>query len=104
MVQNKPRDCRKQDPVLSAPVDGVCCCRAPACNVVLEHLSISRQHVQLTVDLSGTVLLMDLGSQHGTKLNDAWIKPQQQRTMSVGSVVQFGASTRRYKLLEVQKF
>jgi dual specificity MAP kinase phosphatase len=47
---------------------------------------------------------MDLGSQHGTKLNDTWLKSQQQRTMAVGSTVQFGASTRRYKLLEVQKF
>lgn len=81
-----------------------CCCRAPSCGVVLEHLSISRQHAQLTVDLSGSVCIMDLGSQHGTKLNDTWLKSQQQRTMAVGSTVQFGASTRRYKLLEVQKF
>jgi dual specificity MAP kinase phosphatase len=80
-----------------------CACRAPACNVVLEHLSISRQHAQFTVDLSGSVCLMDLGSQHGTKLNDAWLKAQQQRTMTVGSTVSFGASTRKYKLLEVVK-
>ena len=72
--------------------------------MVLEHLSISRQHAQLTVDLSGSVCIMDLDSQHGTKLNDTWLKSQQQRTMAVGSTVQFGASTRRYKLLEVQKF
>jgi dual specificity MAP kinase phosphatase len=70
---------------------------------VLEHLSISRQHAQLSVDVSGAVCLMDLGSQHGTKLNDAWLKSQQPRTMAPGSTVQFGASTRRYKLLDVQK-
>jgi dual specificity MAP kinase phosphatase len=46
---------------------------------------------------------MDLGSQHGTKLSDAWLKSQQQRTMGVGATVQFGASTRKYKLLGVQK-
>jgi len=88
-------------PVLSATC--VVSCRAPACDVVLEHLSISRQHAQLTVDLAGAVCLMDLGSAHGTKLNDAWLKSQQQRTVSAGSSIQFGASTRRYKLLEVQK-
>lgn len=71
--------------------------------MVLEHLSISRQHAQLTVDLSGSVCVMDLGSQHGTKLSDAWLKSQQQRTMGVGATVQFGASTRKYKLLGVQK-
>lgn len=76
-------------------------CRAPACNVVLEHLSISRQHAALTVDSSGSVCLMDLGSAHGTKLGDAWLKPQQQRTAAVGTTIQFGASTRTYRVLEV---
>lgn len=79
-------------------------CRAPAAaDVVLEHLSVSRQHAQLTVDLTGVCLIMDLGSAHGTKLNDAWLKSQQQRTLNVGGSVQFGASTRKYKLLGVQK-
>jgi pSer/pThr/pTyr-binding forkhead associated (FHA) protein len=77
--------------------------RAPACDVVAEHLSISRQHAQLMVDHSGSVLLMDLGSAHGTKLQDAWLKPQQQRSVAVGGVFSLGASTRTYKLLEVQK-
>lgn len=79
----------------------LCTCRAPqAADVVLEHLSISRQHAQLTVDSTGTVCVLDLGSQHGTKLNDTWLKAKQQRTFAVGSSLQFGASTRRYKLLE----
>jgi hypothetical protein len=46
---------------------------------------------------------MDLGSAHGTKLQDAWLKPQQQRSVAVGGVFSLGASTRTYKLLEVQK-
>jgi pSer/pThr/pTyr-binding forkhead associated (FHA) protein len=70
---------------------------------VLEHLSISRQHAQLTVDPAGGVALMDLGSAHGTKLNDAWLGTKKQRSATVGSQFQFGASTRTYKLLEVIK-
>lgn len=78
-------------------------CRAPSCGVVMEHLSISRQHAQLSVDLAGTVNVMDMGAAHGTKLNDAWIKPQQPRELPVGGVLKFGASTRLYKLLSVEK-
>jgi dual specificity MAP kinase phosphatase len=78
-------------------------CRAPSCSVVLEHLSVSRQHAQLSVDLAGTVNVMDMGAAHGTKLNDAWIKPQQPRELPVGGVLKFGASTRVYKLLSVEK-
>lgn len=77
--------------------------RAPSCGVVMEHLSISRQHAQLSVDLAGTVNVMDMGAAHGTKLNDAWIKPQQPRELPVGGVLKFGASTRLYKLLSVEK-
>lgn len=36
--------------------------RAPACDVVLEHLSISRQHAELTTDLAGNLFLTDLGA------------------------------------------
>ena len=36
--------------------------RAPTCDVVLEHLSISRQHAELTTDLAGNLFLTDLGA------------------------------------------
>lgn len=36
--------------------------RAPSCDVVLEHLSISRQHASLAVDGTGTVMVTDLQS------------------------------------------
>lgn len=71
--------------------------------MVLEHLSVSRQHAQLTVDLTGNVCVMDMGAQHGTKLGDAWLKPQQQRTVALGHQLRFGASTRAYRLLSVAK-
>ncbi|KAG1657423.1 hypothetical protein FOA52_011793 [Chlamydomonas sp. UWO 241] len=72
--------------------------RVPACDVVMEHLSVSRQHAVVTTDARGGVYVMDLGSAHGTKLDDVWIKPQTARQVRVGSVLVFGASTRRYKL------
>lgn len=75
----------------------------PACDVVLEHLSVSRQHAALTVDDRGGVLLTDLGSAHGTKLGDTWIKAQSPRKVAVGAVMRFGASTRMYKLERVEK-
>lgn len=77
--------------------------RAPNCDVVLEHLSISRMHAQLSVDITGQACIMDLGSAHGTKLGDTWLKAHQPRPMSPGSVLCFGASTRTYKLLNVVK-
>jgi hypothetical protein len=36
--------------------------RAPGCDIVLEHLSISRQHAELTTDLAGNLFLTDLGA------------------------------------------
>ena len=36
--------------------------RAPTCDVVLEHLSVSRQHAELTTDLAGNLFLTDLGA------------------------------------------
>ena len=36
--------------------------RAPTCDIVLEHLSISRQHATLSTDTAGNLFLTDLGS------------------------------------------
>ena len=41
--------------------------RAPTCDVVLEHLSISRQHATLSTDTAGNLFITDLGS--GAMLN-----------------------------------
>ncbi|KIZ07690.1 MAP kinase phosphatase 5 [Monoraphidium neglectum] len=76
---------------------------APACDVTLEHLSVSRQHAALTVDGAGGVLVTDLGSAHGTRLGDTWIKAQVQRGVPQGGVLRFGASTRAYTLERIEK-
>lgn len=72
--------------------------RVPSCDVVLEHLSVSRQHAMVSMDATGCMTVTDLGSGHGTKLDDVWIKAQAARELRRGSVMQFGASTRRYKV------
>ena len=36
--------------------------RAPTCDVLLEHLSASRQHAVLSTDTAGNLYLTDLGS------------------------------------------
>ena len=38
---------------------------------------------------------------HGTKLDDVWIKPQTARQLRPGAVLQFGASTRKYRVVSV---
>ncbi|KAG2482605.1 hypothetical protein HYH03_018489 [Edaphochlamys debaryana] len=79
--------------------------RAPGCDVVLEHASISRQHAALSVDRSGAAFVTDLGSGHGTKLGDTWLKANAPRQLQAGAgagALGFGASTRRYTLLGVR--
>ncbi len=75
----------------------------PACDVTLEHPSISRQHAALSADGRGGAVLTDLGSAHGTKLGDVWLKPQGQKGFAVGAAVRFGASTRAYTLERVER-
>ncbi len=76
--------------------------RDPGCEVVLEHLSVSRRHAQLGVDATGSVSVTDLDSAHGTKVGEVWLKPHAPRTLAVGTALRFGASTRTYKLLQVR--
>jgi len=42
--------------------------RAPICDVVLDHPSISRQHAVIQFRRNGDAFLYDLGSSHGTYL------------------------------------
>ena len=42
--------------------------RAPTCDVLLEHLSASRQHAVLSTDTAGNLYLTDLGSGEGCLL------------------------------------
>jgi len=74
--------------------------RAPACDVKLDHLSISRQHAQLTRDDSGALFITDLSTSHGTNVDETWLRPNKPRQLNGGSMIRFGASTRVYKVIQ----
>ncbi|GAB4815324.1 hypothetical protein N2152v2_002370 [Parachlorella kessleri] len=75
--------------------------RLPSCDVQLEHLSISRQHAQLTTDGAGNLFVTDLGSAHGTNIDGTWVRANVPKQLSKGSTVQFGASTRQYTVTKL---
>jgi DNA-binding NtrC family response regulator len=56
--------------------------RQPGCDVVIDHLSISRRHAQLR--MGPTMTIEDLGSANGTRVRGEWIQP--------GVATPFGAS------------
>lgn len=67
-----------------------------ACDIVLEHASVSRRHAQLSAGTGALLSLTDLGSAHGTNLDGAWLRPNTARQLKVGAVLKFGGSTRTY--------
>eukprot|EP00775_Hariotina_reticulata_P011872 gene11872-12016_t len=77
--------------------------RLPQNDVVLDHASISRQHAALCFQTQEPqqglqAILMDLGSAHGTFVDGARLVKQQHHPLQPGDSIQFGASTRAYKL------
>ncbi|EIE24571.1 phosphatases II [Coccomyxa subellipsoidea C-169] len=84
---------------LQSIADKVVFGRAPTCDVVLEHLSISRQHATLSTDTAGNLFITDLGSGHGTNVDGAWIRANEPRLLKKGATFKLAASTRDYKLL-----
>jgi pSer/pThr/pTyr-binding forkhead associated (FHA) protein len=70
--------------------------RAPICDIVAEHPSISRQHAVLQFRQNGECYLYDVGSTHGTLLNKRPIKPKAYVRLRNGYHMRFGQSTRTY--------
>lgn len=68
-------------------------------HLVLEHPSISRQHVIVQHRDSGEVYLYDPGSTHGTFCNKARIPTREHVICPVGSTLKLGQSTRLLCLL-----
>ena len=65
--------------------------------IQLLHESISPMHAALMIDAEKGLLAVDLGSDHGTFINDKRLEshvPAQVRQK--GDVLTFGASTRKY--------
>ncbi|RLN96911.1 hypothetical protein BBJ28_00003373, partial [Nothophytophthora sp. Chile5] len=67
-----------------------------ACDVSLQHPSISRQHAAIVHDKQAHITLLDLGSAQGSFVNGEEIEPHEPRTLKPGDCIQFGASTRTY--------
>jgi pSer/pThr/pTyr-binding forkhead associated (FHA) protein len=68
-------------------------------HLVLEHPSISRQHVIVQHRDSGEVYLYDPGSTHGTFCNKVRIPTREHVICAVGSTLKLGQSTRLLCLL-----
>ncbi|BDA42767.1 probable dual specificity protein phosphatase 6 at N-terminal half [Coccomyxa sp. Obi] len=88
---------------LSSIADKVVFGRAPTCDVVLEHLSISRQHAALSTDTAGNLFITDLGSGHGTYVDGVWIRANEPRLLKKGATFKIAASSREYKVLQVPR-
>jgi pSer/pThr/pTyr-binding forkhead associated (FHA) protein len=67
-----------------------------ACDIVLDHQSISREHAALQFGDRNELYLMDLGSAHGTKRNKIPVVANEFVRLNVGDILSFGASTRLY--------
>ena len=67
-------------------------------DVVLAHASISREHATLTVSASGSVVVCDLGSAHGTSISGKRLPANKPHLLAPGRSLQFGASSRIFKL------
>ncbi|KAJ0393088.1 hypothetical protein P43SY_004482 [Pythium insidiosum] len=69
---------------------------AVVCDIVLSHCSISRLHATIIHHTSGAAYLVDLGSCHGTFVDDVPLRALQPTLLLNGSVLKFGASSRSY--------
>ncbi len=67
--------------------------RLPECAVVLDDPNVSRRHAQLRRE-GGQVVLVDLGSTNGTKVNGATVREQR---LVPGDVISVGTTTLRFE-------
>lgn len=62
--------------------------RAPDCDIVLEHVALSRRHVRLT--LAPAMAVEDLGSRNGTRMRGVALEPSRPVPLAVGETFQIG--------------
>jgi WD repeat-containing protein 70 len=68
-------------------------------DVALDHPSLSRRHAAVVRDAEGSVLLVDLGSSHGTFLNGTRLDQFRPAPLGPSDTFAFGASTRTYRVV-----
>ncbi|XP_049848293.1 kanadaptin-like [Schistocerca gregaria] len=66
--------------------------RAPSCDVVLDHISISRHHAALVYDRKGAAYLCDMGSANGSYVGNKSLSTGSYGELKVGDRVRFGCS------------
>lgn len=72
--------------------------QVPACDFVLDHQSISRQHAAVIPHRNGSIYVIDLGSVHGTFVANERLMKDNPVELEVGQSLRFAASTRIYIL------
>lgn len=69
-----------------------------ACDFVLDHQSVSRQHAAVIPHKNGSLYVIDLGSAHGTFVANERLTKDSPVELEVGQSLRFAASTRVYIL------
>ncbi|KAK6149608.1 hypothetical protein DH2020_017133 [Rehmannia glutinosa] len=69
-----------------------------ACDFVLDHQSVSRQHAAVVPHKNGSIYVIDLGSAHGTFVANERLTKNSPVELEVGQSLRFAASTRIYVL------
>ncbi|GJN35174.1 hypothetical protein PR202_gb23933 [Eleusine coracana subsp. coracana] len=72
--------------------------QVPACDFVLDHQSVSRQHAAVIPHKNGSIYAIDLGSVHGTFVANERLMKDSPVELEVGQSLRFAASTRTYIL------
>lgn len=72
--------------------------QVPACDFVLDHQSVSRQHAAVVPHRNGSIYIIDLGSVHGTFVANERLTKDNPVELEVGQSLRFAASTRIYIL------
>lgn len=69
---------------------------AAVCDIVLQHLSISRLHAAIVHHEKGATYVVDLRSAHGTFVDGMRLTALTPTLVSHGSIIKFGGSSRSY--------
>ena len=62
--------------------------------ILMEHPTLSRQHAVFQHEENGTLHIYDLGSTHGTFVNQQPLKPREWHALHNGDIIRFAESTR----------
>lgn len=64
--------------------------RTRNCDIVLRNPSVSKLHAHFRVNEAGSPVLVDNGSQNGTRVNGRLLVENQPQPVAVGDMIQFG--------------